>query len=90
MVNKAKTSIYVDRDLWERFKRHAARRGIDVSSLLEELMMDEMADYLLSEELSRLGISEDYEVDFEPVEAKGAVSELIRVMRDERAGSVPG
>ena len=87
-MNKAKTSIYVDRDLWEMFKRHAARRGVDVSSLLEELMMDEMADYLLSEELSRLGISEDYEVDLEPVEPRGAVSELIREMRDERAGSV--
>mgnify|MGYP000253420794 FL=1 len=90
MVSRAKTSIYVDRNLWEKFKRYAARRGVDVSSLFEELIRDEMADYLLSEELSRLGISEDYEVDFEPVEPRGAVSELIREMRDERAGSVPG
>jgi len=43
MVSRTKTSIYVDRELWERFRRYARSRGIEVSRLLEEIIREENA-----------------------------------------------
>jgi len=88
-VVKVKTSIYVDKELWERFKSYALRRGVEVSKLLEDAMRDEMIEETLSDVLLDVAGSENYEIDFEPVKPRGGlVSELIRVARDERAGSV--
>ncbi len=82
---KVKTSIYVDKDLWEKFKKHALKRGIEVSSLLEKLIEEEIAEETLGKTLLELAGGEDYEVDFEPVKPrKGLVSELVRLMRDGR------
>ena len=87
---KVKTSIYVDKEIWEMFKRHALRRGVEVSRLLEDMMVDEVVEELLDKALLELAGPQDYEVDFEPVEPKeGLVSELVKVMGDERAGSIP-
>ncbi len=81
-VVRVKVSTYVDKDVWERFRRYALRRGIKVSELLEDLMRNEMVEDLLDDALLILAGSESYEVDFEPVEARGGlVSELVRVMR---------
>jgi len=89
-VVKVKTSIYVDKEIWEMFKRHALRRGVEVSRLLEDMMVDEVVEELLDKALLELAGPQDYEVDFEPGEPKeGLVSELVKVMRDERAGSIP-
>lgn len=87
-MGKIKTSIYVDRELWAKFKEHALRIGKDVSSLLEDIMKDEAIEQTLSKALLELAGSEIYcEIDFKPIKPKeGLVSELIRVMRDERAG----
>ncbi|QOJ79263.1 hypothetical protein IG193_02020 [Infirmifilum lucidum] len=87
-VAKAKTSIYVDRELWESFKRYARSRGVEVSRLLEDVIRDELLGEALLRAVSELVSSEDYEVDFEPVEPSGLVSELVRVLRDGRSGSV--
>ena len=88
---KVKTSIYIERTLWELFKRHAARRGIEVSKLLEELIKDEIVEYSLDDVLLELAGSKDYELDFKPIKPKeGTVSELVRVMRNERADSLSG
>ena len=81
---RVKTSVYVDKEVWEMFKKYAMRRGVEVSSLLEEIMRNEIVDMLLNKALLETAGSEDYVLDFEPVEAKGVVSELVRVMRDER------
>ncbi|MGC8983018.1 MAG: ribbon-helix-helix domain-containing protein [Desulfurococcaceae archaeon] len=87
---RVKTSIYVDKELWEKFKTYAMRRGREVSELLEEAIRDEMVEEVLSEALLELAGSEDYVLDFEPVEPKeGLVSELVRALRNERASSVP-
>ncbi len=60
-----------------------------VSKLLEEVIRNEMIDDALSDALSELSGGEDYVLDFEPVEPKeGLVSELVRALRNERAGSV--
>jgi len=80
-----KTSIYIDKDLWERFKRYALKKGVEVSSLLERMIEEEMIDETLSNVLLELAKVEDYEVDFKPVEPRrGIVGELVRVIRDER------
>ncbi|WFO74886.1 hypothetical protein J4526_07390 [Desulfurococcaceae archaeon MEX13E-LK6-19] len=86
---KVKTSIYIDKDLWEKFKKYALRRGIEVSSLLEDLIRNNIVDELLDKTLQELAGNENYEIGFEPVEPKkGTVSDLVRVMRDERANSL--
>nr|MDO8063514.1 hypothetical protein [Candidatus Freyrarchaeum guaymaensis]HDO80729.1 hypothetical protein [Candidatus Bathyarchaeota archaeon] len=85
---KAKTSVYVDRDLWEKFKVLSASRKTDVSSLLKELIREETMEQL-DEALSELGL-ESGELDFEPVKVSKPVSGLVRVMRDERRDGISG
>ena len=86
---KAKTSIYVNKELWERFKRHALSKGLEVSSLLEDIMNEEMAEETISNTLLKLAGSENHEVDFEPIKPRqGLVSELVRAVRDERRHSI--
>lgn len=83
---RVKTSIYIDKDLWERLKEYVSRRNIGVSRFLEDLIREGIVEEALDNELLELAGHGDYEVDFEPVEPReGLVSELIRVMRDERA-----
>jgi len=80
---RKKISIRVDGKLWERFKRYAAVRGVKASSLLEELMKEELGDYLY-EALDELAGLESHEPDFEPAEPKGAASSMVGEMRSER------
>ncbi len=87
---KVKTSIYIDKEVWEKFKMYAAREGVEISSLLEEIIMNEVMDPFLDKALLEAAGSEDYVLDFEPVEAKGTVSELVRAVRDERAKDLLG
>ncbi len=88
---KVKTSIYIDKELWEKFKKHVSRKGVETSKLLEEIIRDEMIEDTLEHILLGLASSENYEIDFEPVKTReGTVSELIRVMRDERSNNLPG
>ncbi|RLF03649.1 MAG: CopG family transcriptional regulator [Thermoprotei archaeon] len=87
---KVKTSIYVDKELWKRFRKYAMSRGVEVSKLLEDAIRDELLEDALVDALMELAGSESYEIDFEPVEPReGLVSELVRVMRDERADRIP-
>lgn len=84
---KVKTSIYADKELWEKYKSSLARRGVEVSRALEELIRDELVEDLLDEAIG--GEAGGYEIDFEPVKPKGGlVSVFVRAMRDERAGGV--
>jgi hypothetical protein len=85
-VARMKTSIYVDRELWTRFREHAIKSSVKASRLLEDLMEDEVFELTLAKALAEQAGREDYEINFEPIEPKEAtVSELIRTMRDERA-----
>jgi hypothetical protein len=86
---RRKISVYVDVELWERFKKHAVERGVGASRLLEELIREELGDYV-DEALGALAGSDSYELDFEPVEPKGPVSWFVRVMRDERERGLLG
>lgn len=89
MVSRTKTSIYVDRELWERFRRYARSKGIEVSRLLEEMIREEMLEEELSNAIDELGVGELEELDFEPITPKGGlVSTLVRELRDERDNSL--
>ena len=83
MVRK-KTSIYVDEEIWMEFKRYAVDKGMDVSSLIEEILREELLSRI-DDALSKIAGSEDYQINFEPIEPKGSVSILIREMKDIRA-----
>jgi hypothetical protein len=88
-VVKVKTSIYVDKELWEKFKSHASKNGIEITQMLEEFIRDELVEDLLDQMTADMKSPRDYEIDFEPVESvDGLVSELVRVMRDERNNSI--
>jgi len=87
LMARRKTSIYVDENLWREFKRRATARGTEVSTLLEEIIRDELMEGI-SDALLLLAGSEDYQLDFEPVEPSGPVSELVRELRDEREGHI--
>jgi hypothetical protein len=86
---RRKISVYVDVELWERFKKYAEERGVGASRLLEELIREELGDYV-DEVLGALAGSDSYELDFEPVEPKGSVSLFVREMRDERERGLLG
>jgi len=86
---KVKTSVYADKELWEKFKLKAARRGVEVSQALEELIKDELFEEMLDDVLKGLSDVEGYEIDFEPIKPKaGLVSVFVRSLRDERANSL--
>ena len=78
---KVKTSIYIDRDLWSSFKEYASKSGVEVGKMLEELIKDSLIEAELDKTLAK--------IDFNPVEPIGGpISDLVRVMRDERADRV--
>ena len=86
---KAKTSVYLDRDLWTSFKEYASKNGAEVSRKLEELIEDTLIEKELDRAFPKVG--NEREIDFNPIEPKGGpVSGLVRVMRDERASSLLG
>ncbi|MBS7654325.1 MAG: hypothetical protein QXR06_01705 [Candidatus Bathyarchaeia archaeon] len=88
-MTKVKTSIYADKELWEKYKLSVTRRGLEVSQGLEELIREELFEDLLDEVLKEMSGAESYEIDFEPVKPKvGLVSVFVRNLRDERADSV--
>ena len=88
-MTKIKTSIDVDKNLWEEFKKIALKRGVEPSKLLEELIREELIERSLEEFIRELSIEDDYEVDFEPIRPRnGLVSDLVRMMRDERRNSL--
>jgi hypothetical protein len=86
---KVKTSVYADKELWEKHKLSVARKGLEVSQALEEFMKEELFEDMLEEALKGIGEAEGYEIDFEPVKPKADfVSVFVRTMRDERANSL--
>lgn len=84
MPSKVKSSVYIDGEIWRRFKKYAAEQEREASVLLEELMREELM-LNLQDALEELTEQEGIELDFEPVKPiTGLVSTLVREMRDER------
>ncbi len=65
-LSRTKTSIYVDKELWERFRKYARGKGIEVSRLLEEMPREEMLGEELSDAIDELDAEELEELNFEP------------------------
>jgi hypothetical protein len=89
MCVRRKISVYVDVELWERFKKYAEERGAGASRLWDELMREELGDYV-DEALGELAGSDSYELGFEPVDPKAPVSQFVWEMRDERERGLLG
>lgn len=90
-MTKVKTSIYVDKELWEKFKLQASKNGVELTQLLEEMIQDNLIDNFLNKIVEEAGEIEDYEIKFEPVEVEGgSVSGMVRVMRDGRGDRLFG
>ncbi len=88
-MSKTKTSIYIDKELWERFKKYAKSKNIEVSKLLEEIISESMLEDEIVNILGELIEGEVVELDFEPIIPKnGIVSTLVRELRDERENSL--
>jgi len=64
---KRRTTIYLDEELWRRFRIHASIRGVSASSLLEELIREELADQVITA-IEKLGGS-DHQLDFRTAKA---------------------
>ena len=67
------------------------RKGVEISGFLESVTEDAMLEESVASELGKLA-GEDMvdEIGFEPVGTEaGSVSDLVRVMRDERARNLP-
>ncbi|MCS7112942.1 MAG: hypothetical protein RMJ00_02965 [Nitrososphaerota archaeon] len=88
-MGKIKSSIYIDEDLWKGLKRRAVEAGLEISSLLEELIRDELMIGIEEDLLEVGGDLSCLEIDFEPVKpVEGLVSTLTRELRDERGNSL--
>jgi len=86
VLTRSKTSIYVNDELWKRFKSASSRNGTDMSRMLEDLILDELEseDFtsMLSEAAAKSGV---VELEFKPIRLRGGkVSDLVRDGRDER------
>jgi len=82
---KSKTSIYVDDELWKRFKSASSKKGMDMSKVLEDLIIDELEAEDFGSMLTATAKSGVVELEFKPIRLRGApVSDLIKAQRDER------
>jgi predicted DNA-binding protein len=88
---RTKTSIYVDESVWQRFREYSAKTGKTAADILEEMMKERMLNEVLEEALGKMGVMENYQIEFSPVESVGVgtVSGLVRSMRDGGEGSIP-
>lgn len=88
-MGKVKSSIYIDEDLWRALKRRAVEMDLEISSLLEELIKDNLMIGIEEELVEMGGGLSDVEMDFEPIKpVEGSVSTLIRGLRNERENSL--
>ncbi|MDT7895138.1 MAG: hypothetical protein RQ855_02955 [Desulfurococcales archaeon] len=42
---RVKTSIYIDRGLWERFREYALKRNVEISRMLKDIIREEIIEY---------------------------------------------
>ncbi|MCE4614433.1 MAG: ribbon-helix-helix domain-containing protein, partial [Desulfurococcales archaeon] len=87
--SRYKTSVYIDRELWEKLRNYARRRNMEISKLLEELIREGIVEEELIEVLDDMVEEETIELDFEPILIEaGEISSIVREMRDERSNRI--
>ena len=89
MNNKIKTSIMIDRRLWEEFKsRVGGERGLKMlSKAVEEAIEEEVSELLVAEVLSRMLGGEGLPLMVVPVKPKVPTDagKAVRELREGRA-----
>ncbi len=84
---KVKTSISIDNEIWMELKNLALQRGKDISSLLKDVIENEL--YLdLDKSLMKYSKQVNSNLDFDPIKPKSNVSDLVRSMRDDRENRI--
>ncbi|MDH7555739.1 MAG: hypothetical protein ACQXXL_08555 [Candidatus Methanosuratincola sp.] len=90
MEKKIKTSIMINRDLWEELRSRVGGRGRlkDLSRAVEEAIEDETGEALIIEALSSmLGDKEEIQLTISPVKPK-VPTDAGKIIRGMREGSV--
>lgn len=86
--DKVKTSIVIDRRIWEEFKSRVAReRGLRMlSKAVEEALEEEMVDFMVVEALKELMGFEEAPLAISPVKPKASTSsgKTVRELRGSR------
>jgi hypothetical protein len=85
-MRRFKTSVYVDRELWERFKKTFRSRGL--TRVLEEALEEKLLEESSEGVLPPLDNAWSVEVNFEPVTPRKSVSGLVKVERRRREKSL--
>ena len=84
---KVKTSISIDNEVWMELKNLALQRGKDISSVLKDIIENEL--YLdLDKSLMKYSKHGNSNLDFDPIKPKSKVSDLVRSMRDDRESRI--
>ena len=86
---KTKTSISIDQQVWIKLKNLATERNTNISSALQKAIESELLSNF-DDSIIKYSTRRRSDLDFDPVEPKQKVSELIRRMRDERENSISG
>lgn len=86
---KVKTSISIDKEIWIDLKNLALQRGMDISSILKDIIENQL--YLdLDKFLMKYSKPGDSNLDFETIKPRSKVSDLVRSIRDDREGRISG
>lgn len=86
MSEKMKTSLFINRDLWEEFKlKVGSRVGLRaLSRAVEELIEDEVAELVVAEELSKVAEASVL-IEVKPVKPK-VPTDAGKAIRELRGG----
>ncbi len=86
--SKIKTSILIDKDVWERFKEKVlSERSLkELSKAVEEAIMEELVEVIVLEEIERALSRENIPLSIEPIRPriKTRAEKIVREMRDLR------
>ena len=80
---KAKKSISIDNEIWMELKNLALQRGKDISSILRDVIENELYLNLDKSLMEYSGYSKSG-IDFDPIKPYVKVSGLVRSMRNDR------
>jgi hypothetical protein len=86
MINRVKTTIVIDRELWNRFKARLLEEGVEeVSRAIEEVIREELSeDYIADAIRELLGTMPPIEV--KPIKplVETSAGRVVRELRNER------
>lgn len=86
MINRVKTTIVIDRELWNRFKARLLEEGVEeVSRAIEEVIREELSeDYIADAIRELLGTTPPIEV--KPIKplVETSAGRVVRELRNER------